>query len=278
MATTPTETGLGAVDGERSARLGRLIRAQLGFVWRLLRGLGVTESEADSAAQAVFKAVSQRLGDVRLGNERSFLLSSTLHVAVRARRNRGEQTAISDGAMALEDLDEQRQAREILGALLEQMPLELRVVFVLREIEQLTNTEIADVVGIPILTVESRLNEAQEDFATHLEAESELSLSLLTAARDEQPPVGALRRALRAAGLADIGADNDSEAEAASSPLAGLVHSLRSGSPRGRRSVLQIAAKWLVLGVPAVREPQASCQTGISSSVSVSAAKRAQKL
>ena len=249
MATTPTETGLGAVDGERSARLGRLIRAQLGFVWRLLRGLGVTESEADSAAQAVFKAVSQRLGDVRLGNERSFLLSSTLHVAVRARRNRGEQTAISDGAMALEDLDEQRQAREILGALLEQMPLELRVVFVLREIEQLTNTEIADVVGIPILTVESRLNEAQEDFATHLEAESELSLSLLTAARDEQPPVGALRRALRAAGLADIGADNDSEAEAASSPLAGLVHSLRSGSPRGRRSVLQIAAKWLVLGM-----------------------------
>ena len=37
MSSPLTETGAGAVDGDRSARLGRLIRKQFGFVWRLSR-------------------------------------------------------------------------------------------------------------------------------------------------------------------------------------------------------------------------------------------------
>ena len=245
VAPLRTETGSGAVDGEHTARLARLIREQFGFVWRLVRRIGLTEVEADSAVQEIFRAAVQRISDVRPGSERSFLVSTTLHFVTRARKSRAPHTELSEAAPALEDLDEQRQARVILGALLEQMPLELRLVFVLYEIEQLTSAEIAVVVGIPPETAASRLAEAQADFATHLESESDLSLSLIAAAREEQAPSDALSRALAAAGVAPASVGARSEAGAISSP----------GTPSGRakhrsaaHSPVALAAKWVVLG------------------------------
>ena len=245
VASPLTETGAGAVDGDPSVRLGRLIRKQFGFVWRLSRRVGLTESEVDAAVREVFSAAAQRIGDIRPGNERAFLFSTALHVVARVRRNRGEQAAISDRAPALEELDEAAQAREILGALLEQMPLELRVVFVLREIEQFASIEIAEIIGIPLATVTTRLAEAHEDFATHLESESELSLSLITAARDERAPAAALLRALVAAGVPVTAADRETEASASSAPGA---DSTRVAAPKGPRSPLALGATWLVLG------------------------------
>jgi RNA polymerase sigma-70 factor, ECF subfamily len=245
VAEPLTETTLRAVDceRERAARLARLIRKQFGFVWRLLRRMGITENEADAAVQEVFVAASQRIGDIRPGSERSFLFSTTLHVATRTRKNREEQTALSDNALALEELDEQQQAREVLGALLEQMPLELRVVFVLREIEQLEVAEIADVAGIPESIVGTRLSDALEDFATHLESDSDYSLALLAAARDEQAPPDAISRALKAAGLSPAVVEADAEAAAVSSAGA------RSARPAASaRSPFVLAAQWLVLG------------------------------
>jgi RNA polymerase sigma-70 factor (ECF subfamily) len=243
VAEPLTETEARAVDAEHAARVARLIRKQFGFVWRLLRRVGVTEGEANTAAQEVFAAASQRIGDIRSGSERSFLFSTTLHVAARTRRNRGEQPVISDDAPALEDLDGRQQAREVLGALLEQMPLELRVVFVLREIEQLEHIEIAGVVGIPLALVSTRLSEAQEDFATHLESDSDYSLALIRAAREEEPAAGALGQALAAAGVSVALAEAEAEAGAVSSPG---VSSTRAFARA--RSPYALAAKWLVLG------------------------------
>ena len=242
VAEPLTETSPPAVDGEPAARLARLIRKQFAFVWRLLRRIGVTESEADAAAQEVFTAAGRRIGDIRPGSERSFLLSTTLHVAARTRRNREEHAApLADNALALEDLDEQQQAREVLGALLEQMPLELRLVFVLREIEQFEHGEIADIVGIPASTVVTRLNEAQEDFATHLESDSDYSQALIAAAREEQAPPNAMARALLAAGVSRSLA----EAEIAAASSASVRPSRAVSSAR---SPFSLAAKWLVLG------------------------------
>lgn len=245
VASPLTETGVHAVDAEPSTRLGALVRKQLSFVWRLLRRIGLTETEAESAVREVFAAAAQRIGDIRPGNERAFLFSTALHVAARVRRNRGEQAALSERAPALEDLDEAGQAREILAALLEQMPLELRVVFVLREIEQLPSSEIADIIGIPLGTVSTRLAEAQEDFATHLESGSELSLSLIDAARDERAPAGALARALQAAGVKVTAADRESETPSSG---ASRAPSVRAGAATKNRSPFMLAASWLALG------------------------------
>jgi RNA polymerase sigma-70 factor (ECF subfamily) len=238
------------LEGEhavRLARLARLIRAQFGFVWRLLRRIGVSEGEADAAVQQVFGAAAQRIGDIRSGNERSFLFSTALHVAARTQREQSTQAAPSDAAPALEDLDDLQQSREILGVLLAQMPLELRVVFVLYEIEQLTASEIATIVGIPLGTVASRLSEALDDFATHLEAGSELAESLMIAGREEQPPTGALLHTLSAVGLSAVHVEtSDSEAAALSSPGAS---SERVELPGSSDASYGLAAKWLGIGL-----------------------------
>src|SRR5688500_8371864 len=56
------------------SRLSELLRAEYVRVWRTLRRLGVEQACADDAAQEVFIVMSRRLGDVREGSERTFLL------------------------------------------------------------------------------------------------------------------------------------------------------------------------------------------------------------
>ncbi|HEX3852477.1 MAG TPA: sigma-70 family RNA polymerase sigma factor [Polyangiaceae bacterium] len=235
------------LEGEHAARLSRLIRAQLGFVWRLLRRVGVSESEADVALQQVFVAAAQRIGDIRSGNERSFLFSTALHVAARMQREPSSQVVLSDTAPALEDLDDQQQSREILAVLLSQMPLELRVVFVLHEIEQLPSSEIASIVGIPESTVATRLSEALDDFATHLETGSDLSESLMIAAREERSPPYALSHTLAAVGLSAVHVDtSDSESAALSSPEVSSQRVQPQGAPGASYG---LAVKWLGIGL-----------------------------
>jgi RNA polymerase sigma-70 factor (ECF subfamily) len=235
------------LEGEHAARLSRLVRAQFGFVWRLLRRVGVSEAEANAALQQVFGAAAQRIGDIRSGNERSFLFSTVLHVAARIQREPSSQNVLSAAAPALEDLDDQQQSREILAVLLAQMPLELRVVFVLHEIEQLAVLEIATIIGIPLATVASRLEEALDDFATHLETGSDLSESLMVAAREEQAPPDTLADTLSAVGLNAVHVEtSDSESAALSSPGA----SSQGAEPQGAPGVLYgLAAKWLGIGL-----------------------------
>lgn len=157
-------------------RLARLVTDQFPFVWRLLRRMGVHESDADDAAQQVFIVLSQRIQDVRVDAERAFLFSTAMHVGSRVRRSRVrkredfgvELEARTDEAPSQEDLIDRRRAREIVDALLEEMPFELRIVFVLFEIEQLSTPEIAELVGVPLGTAASRLRRAREDFAARV--------------------------------------------------------------------------------------------------------------
>ena len=44
------------------------------------------------------------------------------------------------------------------------MPVDLRTVFVLRELQELEGVEVAELLGIPLGTVASRLRRAHEDF------------------------------------------------------------------------------------------------------------------
>ncbi len=242
MAQPLTKTEAPAVDGEQAARLSRLIRLHIGFVWRLLRNLGLSELETRSASLQVFEAATQRIADLRIGSERSFVFGTALRVAASTRKNRAEEGAISDYAPALEDLDEEAQARAMLGALLEQMPLELRVVFTLHLIEQLTITEVAAIIGIPIETCETRLHEAEEDFATHLDPESELAGSLLALAHEEHAPSSLLATVLSTAGVSDVELDEpipESGAVSARPPALQVTVA---------RSPVRLAATWLVYG------------------------------
>jgi RNA polymerase sigma-70 factor (ECF subfamily) len=154
------------------ARTAALVRDHYAFVWRLLRRLGIGVGDADDAAQQVFLAAAGRLGAVEVGRERAFLYGVTLNVGARARRSlgrrreepleaAGERQAHGPNA---EQLLEQREARALLDRLLDEMPEDLRVVFVLFELEELSTPQIAALLQVPVGTATSRLRRAREDF------------------------------------------------------------------------------------------------------------------
>jgi len=176
--TDPADPPSDSAVRASTRRLTALVRLELTFVWRLLRRLGVPESEADDAAQQVFLVASRRLGDIAEGSERAFLFGTALNISAKVRAARQRLPDLDDDLVArhrdsspgADELLERRRARELLDELLERMSLELRVVFVLYEIQELTMAEIARVVGIPPGTVASRLRRARQDFADRVAA------------------------------------------------------------------------------------------------------------
>jgi RNA polymerase sigma-70 factor, ECF subfamily len=164
-----------AEPGDRSAAL---VRLNFGFVWRLLRRFGVSEAEAGDAAQRVFVVAAERLEQIEPGKERSFLFTTALRVADKVRRASARaarnteldpEEAVSPWP-SVEELVDQRRARALLDAILERMSDELRAVFVLYELEQMTVKDIAALLGIAQGTAASRLRRAREFFREHAEA------------------------------------------------------------------------------------------------------------
>jgi len=80
----------------------------------------------------------------------------------------GELGAIDDGAASPEAVLLQNADREILKAALEDLRVEFREAIVLREMEGLSYKEIADISGVPIGTVMSRLARARKQLQSYL--------------------------------------------------------------------------------------------------------------
>lgn len=156
---------------EQPLKLDTLFHEYFSYVWRLLRRLGLPEQDADDAAQRVFIVASKRMSDIVPNRERAFLYKIAWHIAAKQRRTveRRRENSIDEldftrDEPEIEELLDQRRSRQVLDGLLEAMPLDQRAVFVLYEIEELTCPEIADVLGIPVGTVASRLRRARADF------------------------------------------------------------------------------------------------------------------
>lgn len=139
-------------------------------VWRIARRLGIPEAEADDVTQEVFVVASEKRDKIIPGKERAFLYGVTLRV-VRQRFTSAKRIPIprdvegeKHGNPNPEDLLDQYQARQLLDKLLADFPLELRAVFVLYEIEDLSTAEIAESLEIPTGTVASRLHRARKFF------------------------------------------------------------------------------------------------------------------
>jgi RNA polymerase sigma-70 factor (ECF subfamily) len=139
--------------------------------------MGVPAHTVDDATQQVFLIAAERLDDIREHSERSFAFGTALRVAQSFRRRSQREPLGAEGdrnASPLpgpEELSDQRRARETLNRLLEEMPLELRSVFILFELEGLTSPEIAELVSVPLGTVASRLRRARERFRELVDAE-----------------------------------------------------------------------------------------------------------
>ena len=157
---------------EKDERLRSMVNQHIDFVARVLRNAGTPESEVDDDLQRTFITVAKRLGDIRHGAERSFLLQTALRVAAHARRTVARRREVQsedppDLAESLanpEQLTDQRRARVMLDRVLDQMDIDLRAVFVLHEFEEMNMSEIANVLEIPRGTVASRLRRARLEF------------------------------------------------------------------------------------------------------------------
>ena len=175
----PEIVGTGA-RARPDARLREMFDRNLDFVWRSLRRLGVPELTADDAAQQVFLVASRRLADIEVGRERSFLFATALRVASDARRalaRRGEHdeaalASVPDDGPGPDEVADRRRARAVLDRVLETLDLDLRVVFVLYELEEMTMAEIATTLDLAAGTVASRLRRAREAFQAAVEQHS----------------------------------------------------------------------------------------------------------
>ncbi len=155
----------------REQRLTKLVKQHLGFVERVLRNLGVPDADLDDAVQRTFIVVANRLDDIVVGAERSFLFRSAKHMASHVRRSAQRHQRLEpldDTLPAVQESPEQlitqKNARELLDRLLERMPEDIRVVFTLYEFEGLKMPEIAELLEIPTGTVASRLRRARKYF------------------------------------------------------------------------------------------------------------------
>jgi RNA polymerase sigma-70 factor, ECF subfamily len=152
-----------------------LVFAHFGAVWRALRRFGLSAADADDGAQQVFLGAVERLDQIEPGRERAFLYGVAANVAFKIRRSAARRREelddfenCTDPAPNGEELLERRRAREVLDRILEALEHDVRVVFVLHEIEELTSPEIAEILDIPLGTVASRLRRGREQFARRL--------------------------------------------------------------------------------------------------------------
>jgi len=155
-----------------SGRLDALIAEHLDFVWRSLRRLGVAASATDDATQQVWLVLARKLPEIVEGQERAFLFGTAMRIASDARRRAAKRREVSglehvsvvDPNPTALDLLARRQARTLLDHALDALPEDLRVVFVLYELEEQTAAQIAGLLDIPLGTVASRLRRARAEF------------------------------------------------------------------------------------------------------------------
>jgi RNA polymerase sigma-70 factor (ECF subfamily) len=151
------------------------------FVWASLQGLGVPAAALDDAVQEVFVVLHRRLPDFE---GRSTLKTFLFGIAVGVGRNQRRAAARTNRLDTLEEAEqipdtrpsplEQTTTTQALGRLsriLDQLDDAKREVLILVEWEQMTAPEIAEVLGIPLNTVYSRLRLARAEFERLLQRE-----------------------------------------------------------------------------------------------------------
>jgi RNA polymerase sigma-70 factor, ECF subfamily len=171
------ERFLAAVGAEERAsyekRWRAIVKDHVDFTWRALRRLGVLEADLADAAQQVFLVMARKLALVREGSERGFLFQTAVRVASDSRRSRSRRREVPDALLAShaderpgpDDDLEARLRRAQLDRILDMMPMDLRAVFVLSELEELTMAQIAEMMSTPPGTVASRLRRARAAFS-----------------------------------------------------------------------------------------------------------------
>lgn len=149
-----------------------------GFVWRVLRGMGVAEGQIEDAVQDVFVVVHRRLVEFDgTGSIKTWLFQIAYRTACAYRRKlrRAHEHEPFDDRMQAPtrtpaEEAERRETLSLVADLLDALDDDKRAVLVLADIEEMTAPEIAVVTGAPLNTVYTRLRRARIEFSHALRA------------------------------------------------------------------------------------------------------------
>ena len=166
-----------ARDGEAAPRvvpsISEVYEANFQYVFRCLRSLGVRSDMLDDALQDVFMVVQDKLhGFDGRAQLRTWLYAIVLRIArrYRARAARDWQRSSvepSAGPEGIERSLEQQERWLLAQRALAALDDDKREVFVLAQVEQMSAPEIAEITGLPVNTVYSRLRAARAAFQAH---------------------------------------------------------------------------------------------------------------
>jgi len=153
-------------------RLERIFNAHHATVWRALRRRGLTPEAAEDATQETFLLAAERLDEIRPEGERAYLIG----VAVRVAHSLGRKVVrwqldedMDQRLSGVRDAGDTRADAQLCDIVLSKVDPQLVEVFVLYEIEGLTSPEIAELLGVPLGSVASRLRRAREQFRSAAE-------------------------------------------------------------------------------------------------------------
>lgn len=164
-----TGAGRGAPSDVQALDTTTVFREHAPFVWRVVRRLGVAESDTADVCQEVFVVIHRRLPEFE---GRSSIRTWVYGICVRTvadhrRRIARRRETVTDAVPEATTEPRQdvalsmREARARLDRVLDELDDDKRAVFVLYEIEELTMADVASAVGCPLQTAYSRLHAAR---------------------------------------------------------------------------------------------------------------------
>ena len=159
------------VGAEAPRTLAEVYRAHAGFVWRVVRRLGIPEAAIEDVVHDVFLVVHRRLSeyDGRAAMT-TWLFGIARGVAANHRRShtRAERKlAVVPPPAASEDPERdaaRQEAAAFVRAFLDGLDEERRLLFALADIEGMKVPEIAEALGLNLNTAYSRLRATRELF------------------------------------------------------------------------------------------------------------------
>lgn len=162
-----------ALDGAPALEVTRIHAEQGGFLWATLQRLGARPADLDDLYQEVILVVHRRLPDYDRGAPlRPWLFGICVRVVAgwRRRAHVRRETLVDEvpeshaATPSPEEDVERARAQAVLRAVLDELDLERRAVFVMYEIDEVPCAQIAEMIGVPVGTVHSRLHAARKEF------------------------------------------------------------------------------------------------------------------
>lgn len=170
------------LEGARQGRadaFGALVRRHDRYLYRLARSILRDDQEAEDVVQQTYLKAFTKIGDFRgEATLRTWLTRIALNEALRRKRRQHRQVELGEIDTARERVRSQiyltpmaqatpegevarGQIRRMLEHAIDDLPLAFRTVFVMREVEEATVEETANVLGVKAETVRTRLHRAR---------------------------------------------------------------------------------------------------------------------